>query len=470
MTTKSSRRGHRPSQWGWVWQLVGGAGLLALMAGTVVTPSALARLTSDGVLSMPLVERVQALRIVAVLLGVVLTAWAVGRLRGGHVGALAAVVLGAWWVTVVTRVYPHHLLFRPATLVRAALGEELLLGEYDPRARLIVPVHKVLRARYPVINIHSHFRRSVHRTPEQIVAAMDACNVERIVDLDGDLGERLHEELGRYAGYDPRRLVIFASFGFGQTLKDWDYFRQYVAKLADAKQAGAKGLKIWKMFGLVTRDEHRQLISLDDARLEPMWEMVERLSLPILIHVGDPAAFFDPIDRHNERYEELKANPDWSFYGPQYPSLETVLGQFERVVERHPEVTFVLAHLGNRTDDLREADRLLDRHPNLFMDISARVSELGRQPRAAREFFITYQDRLLFGTDGNPDVAVYRVYFRFLETSDEYFEYPFWPAFNYGRWKISGIDLPDEVLRKLYHDNAAKILGLPTLSQRGDRS
>ena len=137
---------------------------------------------------------------------------------------------------------------------------------------------------------------------------------------------------------------------------------------------------------------------------------------------------------------------------------------------RHPETTFILAHLGNRTDDLAAAGAMLDRHPNLSMDISARVSELGRQPRAAREFFLRYQDRLLFGTDGNPEEAVYRSYFRFLETADEYMDYPYWPSENYGRWKISGVDLPDAVLRKLYHDNAATLLGLPLLAEASPTS
>lgn len=390
---------------------------------------------------------------------------AAGRGRRWGTALIAAGLLtgiaGAW--VLLERWHPHHLLRRPGQLALAVLGEEVLLSDYEPRARLIVPTHEVERARYPVINIHAHFRRWYQKwTPEELIGILDACNVQALVDLDGGLGDRLGEELAQYAKPYPDRLIIFATFPFSEKMK-WGLFPERVEQLEEAKRLGARGIKIWKNLGLKTRDDEGRLVAVDDPRLDPLWNKAAALGLPILIHVGDPVAFFDPIGAHNERYEELKANPSWSFYGPQFPPLTEIIQQFERMVARHPDVTFIFAHLGNRTDDLREAGGLLDRHPNLSMDISARVSELGRQPRAAREFFITYQDRLLFGTDGNPDPSVYRTYFRFLETADEYFDYPFWPRYNYGRWKIYGIELPDEVLRKLYHDNAAKILGLPLI-------
>ncbi len=441
-------------------------GFAALLAAAMVTPEFLGRLSGHGTVSVPLVERLQWLRLTALITGAVLTVAGAWRSGGRRFGSLMLGLSVAWVLFMMNRIFPDNLLLQPARLARAALGEEMLLSDYDPRAHLVVPAHEVLRAKYPVINIHAHFRRWYqHWTPEQLVAFMQETNTERIIDLDGGLGNDLQQEVNRYAAPRPNQFVIFATFWFSDSLTDWNYFRRTVEeRLPEAKANGAKGIKIWKNLGLRTRDEHGRLIAVNDPRLDPLWTKAGELSLPILIHVGDPAAFFDPIDRHNERYEELKANPDWSFYGPQYPSLQTVLNQFERVASAHPQTTFILAHLGNRTDDLTAAGAMLDRNPNLFMDISARVSELGRQPRAARAFFIRYQDRLLFGTDGNPEPSVYRTFFRFLETSDEYFVYPFWPEFNYGRWKIYGVNLPDDVLRKLYHDNAAKLLGLPLLA------
>lgn len=370
----------------------------------------------------------------------------------------------------IDRTYPGHLLRRPRLALEAILGEELLLRDYDPRPHLTVPEHPVDRARFPVINIHAHFRRwKQHWTAEQLVGFMDACNIERIVDLDGGLGENLTSAAAAYAGRYPGRFIHFATFGFKPELESADDFAKKIKRLEEAKTLGARGIKVWKNLGLRTRDAQGRLIPIDDPRVDALWAKAGELGLPVLIHVGDPQANFEPLDRHNERYEFLRAERALSYQGPDAPRPETLLEQFERVVARHPATTFILAHLGNRTDDLAAAGAMLDRHPNLVMDISARIQELGRQPVTTRAFFLRYQDRLLFATDGNPDAAVYRQHFRFLETADEYFDYPFWPMFNYGRWKIYGVDLPDGVLRKLYHDNAAKILGLPLLGQEAGR-
>lgn len=455
----------RPAYAGWIARAASGLGAIGLLAATAATPALLTRLSPDGQLSPGFLEQVRLLRLG---LGGFSSLLVIGGCRqwgGRWAGLLAAVGCAGWLAVLLNAMYPQNLFGRPGHLFQAAVGEELLLRDYAPKPRLVVPAHEVLRARYPVINIHAHFRHWVpHYSAEQITAIMAACNVERVVDLDGFLGEELREEIAQYAQRAPDRLIVFATFNFPKSRMTWDRFQEKVAQLDEAKRAGAQGIKIWKNLGLKTRDEQNRLIAVDDPRLDPLWNKAGELHLPILIHVGDPVAFFDPICAQNERFEELKAFPSWSFYGPEYPPLAEVIRQFERMVARHPDVTFIFAHLGNRTDDLREAAGLLDRHPNLLMDISARVSELGRQPRATRDFLIRYQDRLLFGTDGNADAATYRTYFRFLETADEYFDYPFWPRFNYGRWKIYGINLPDEVLRKLYHDNAAKVLGLPPLA------
>lgn len=455
---------HRARFVGRLWLIAGLAGVAALLGGTMVTPQMLTALSPDKSVSAPLLAKFLMLRNLALLCGALTVAVASWKRWGSGWGVPAALVSAVWLGVMMHQLYPHNLLEQPAKLLRAVLGQEILLSDFDPQTQMAVAQHDILRAKYPVINIHAHFRRWYqHWTPQDLQALMKACNVIRIIDLDGELGPRLKQEVEQYAKPYPQDFTVFATFWFPDGVINWPYFTQSLQQLEQAKQLGAQGIKIWKNLGLKTLDTNGCLIAVDDVRLDLVWEAAARLKLPILIHVGDPSAFFKPIDQHNERYEELHANPDWSFYGPQFPPLATVLNQFERVLARHPQTTFILAHLGNRTDDLSAAAGMLDRHPNLHMDISARISELGRQPVTARTFFIKYQDRLLFGTDGNPEASVYRAYFRFLETRDEYFDYPFWPEFNYGRWKISGIGLPDEVLRKLYHDNAAKLLGLPLL-------
>lgn len=448
----------------WVTGVVFAAALLVLLAATFSSAGLLVELSPDRSVSAELLTKFLVLRTLTGIFAAGLIAF-IGYFRWrGRRGILLAACAAAWLILLLCRLYPDNLFGQPRKLWRAAIGEELLLSDYHPEPKLTIEHHEVLRAKFPVINIHAHFRRWYqHWTPEELRSIMRACNVERIIDLDGELGKRLQQAINAYAKPYPDDFIIFSTFWFPDGEIDWGYFHQQVKQLDEAKGMGARGIKIWKNIGLKTLDSDGNLITVNDPRLEELWSAAERLSFPILIHVGDPPAFFDPICGKNERFEELKANPDWSFYGPQYPPLQTVLNQFEDVVGRHPNATFILAHLGNRTDDLSMPAGMLDRHLNLRMDISARISELGRQPKTARAFIIKYQDRLLFGTDGNPDPSVYRTSFRFLETTDEYFDYPFWPAFNYGRWKIYGIGLPDEVLKKLYHDNAAAILGLPKL-------
>ena len=443
---------------------LGSLGCLGLLAASVLAPDLLVRFSPVGGLSTTFIERLRDVRALAATLGCLLLL--VASWRGGWRGALVALTGLIWVGALVNQLYPNHLIRRPQALLDAVLGEELLLRDYDPRPHLTVPAHPVTRARYPVINIHAHFRRwKPVWTAEQLIGFMDACNIERIVDLDGGLGERFAEEIQSYAARYPERFIIFATFPFSEKMK-WGLFPERIAQLAEAKRLGARGIKIWKNLGLRTRDEHKQLVPIDDPRVDALWAKAGELGLPILIHVADLPANFDPLDRHNERYEFLKGQMELAYHGPAAPSPLQLLEQFERVVSRHPDVTFILAHLGNRSDDLAAAGAMLDRHPNLYMDVSARIQELGRQPHTARAFLIRYQNRLLFGTDGNPETEDYRTHFRFFETADEYFDYPFWSLFNYGRWKIYGVDLPDDVLRKLYHDNAARLLGLPLLAEQ----
>jgi len=231
-------------------------------------------------------------------------------------------------------------------------------------------------------------------------------------------------------------------------------------------------LKILKTLGLYLRENitSGKLVKIDDSRFDPMWDACGQLNMPVAIHVADPAAFFLPADRFNERYEELNNHPDWSFHGRDFPQVEELLAARNRVFQRHPRTHFVVLHVGNYAENLANVAENLDRFPNMTVDIAARIGELGRQPRTARKFFDKYQDRILFGTDATPSGTefpqqlfndqLYEIYYRFLETDDEYFDYAPSHIPPQGRWRIYGIDLPEEILRKVYYANAARQLGL----------
>jgi len=230
---------------------------------------------------------------------------------------------------------------------------------------------------------------------------------------------------------------------------------------------------VLKVLGLYLRDPAGRLIPVDDRRFDPMWEACAGLRLPVTIHVSDPEAFYLPIDRFNERYEELNNHPDWSFHGRDFPSNAEVLAARNRMFARHPKTQFIALHVGNDAENLASVSECLDEFPNMHVDLGARIGELGRQPRTARRFFDRYQDRILFGTDATPHGneypqqlfgnALYEIYYRFLQTEDEYFDYAPAAVPPQGRWRIYGLGLPDGILRKVYHDNAARLLGLPAL-------
>jgi hypothetical protein len=218
-------------------------------------------------------------------------------------------------------------------------------------------------------------------------------------------------------------------------------------------------LKIDKRLGLRYRYKSGKLMSVDDPKLDRIWDTCAKHKRPVVIHVSDPAAFFTPLDRFNERWHELNANPGWLFFGEQFPQRLEILDQLHRVIARHPATTFVNTHFGNNAEDLAAVADKLDKYPNMFVDFDARISELGRQPYSARKFFLKYQDRILFGTDTTPRRDAFRIYYRFLETDDEYFDSA--PSHHrQGFWMIYGLYLPDEVLEKIYYKNAEKILGL----------
>jgi uncharacterized protein len=334
----------------------------------------------------------------------------------------------------------------------------LLLKDFKPVSMLHTPVHEVERAKYYVIDVHNHVNDAQgtdeHMLPQRVIEVMDNTNVKTVVILTGMWEEKLQRVIDEMVKPHPGRFLVFTQIDWSK-IDDPNFSQEMVAQLDDAVRRGARGLKVLKDLGLGVRDNSGKLVAVDDPRLDPIWEECGRLGIPVSIHVTDPEAFFHPIDNNNERYEELIEHPDWSFYGPQFPSKQAILDARDRMFARHPQTSFVALHVANWPENLDYVSHLLDSLPNVMIEFGAREAELGRQPRRAREFFLKYQDRIMFGTDNGMEEAMYRNHFRWLETADEYFDYWGYPA--QGRWKIYGMGLPDSVLEKIYHKNAERL-------------
>jgi predicted TIM-barrel fold metal-dependent hydrolase len=334
----------------------------------------------------------------------------------------------------------------------------LLLKDFHPVPMLHAPVHKVERAKYYVIDVHNHVNDAQgideHMPPERAIEVMNKTNVRTVVILTGMWGAKLQQVIDEMVKPYPGRFMVFTQIDWSK-IDEPDFTQQMLRQLDDAVARGARGLKVLKDLGLGVRDKTGKLITVDDSRLDPIWEECGRLGIPVSIHVTDPEAFFHPIDGTNERYEELTEHPDWSFYGPQFPSKESIMAARDRMFARHPHTTFISLHLANWPENLDYVSHLLDTLPNVMVEFGAREAELGRQPRRARRFFLEYQDRIMFGTDNEATEEMYRNHFRWLETGDEYFDY--WGYPGQGRWEIYGMELPDPVLEKVYHSNAERI-------------
>jgi len=347
----------------------------------------------------------------------------------------------------------------------------LALDDFRPRSMLAVPSTEVSRARFQVINVHSHFHYRFRQSKEQLdqfVKLMDRNNIAVCASLDGRLGDEWETHANYLWEEYEDRFVIFVSLdwrGDGE-LDDpsgWDCHRPDFARrvarlLAEANENGASGLKIFKQFGLEYRNPDGRLMQIDDPRWDPIWTACGELGMPVIIHSADPVAFFDPVDERNERWEELHRRPEWSFHGDEFPSRDGLLAARNRVIARHPNTTFIGAHVANNPEDLDAVGRWLDQYPNLYVEIASRIGELGRQPYTARKFFLKYMDRILFGTDGPWPETRLRLYWRFLETFDEYFPYSEKPFPPQGFWNVYGVGLPDEVLEKIYYQNASRLI------------
>ena len=333
--------------------------------------------------------------------------------------------------------------------------ESLSVEDYTPRSTLVVPEHPVPRAKFPVVDVHSHHRPGVSGARwDTIVGEMDQLNLQVLVNLSGGSGDTLSRGVQAIEASDhPGRMVFFANLDFGGGVTP-GFGQRAAAQLERDVAAGAVGLKLFKNFGISVRDGQGQRVTVDDPELDPVWEMCARLNSPVLIHTGEPSEFYQPVDRHNERWLELILRPGRRMPSDVYPSCDTMMGERDRMFLRHPNTRFIAAHMAWHANDLARLAAMLDRMPNVVVGTGAILYELGRQPRAARAFFEEYSDRVLFGKDSYvPDEFPY--YWRTFETNDEYFDYyRRYHAF----WKMYGLGLSDDILRKVYYENALRVV------------
>ncbi len=352
------------------------------------------------------------------------------------------------------------------------------LDEFQPRSTLVVPTTRVERPRFPVVDVHTHLTWSNDRTeelqipmpPEEVLQVMNRKGIRMMINLTGGHGKALEKAIATFQKPYPDRFLVFTEPTYHWIVEP-DYPKRQADAIERAHKAGARGLKILKYLGLGLRErvDSGPLVKVDDKRFDLMWEAAGALGMPVAIHTSDPVAFFQPIDRFNERIEELAMHPDWSFHGRDFPSDDELQQARLRVIARHPKTTFILLHVA-KAEDLGFVSRILETYPNTYVEFGARINELGRQPRTARKFFERFQDRILFGTDAVPHGVeypqqifcdqLYEIYYRFLETEDEYFDYAPAEKPPQGRWKIYGLGLPESILRKVYYENAARLFGL----------
>ena len=358
--------------------------------------------------------------------------------------------------------------------------EVLPIERFQPRSMLHTAETKVPRAAFPVIDLHTHITHAggldgpgnLHfaATAEECLAVMDRKNIRTMVNLTSGYEANLQQAIDKLQTAHPGRFILFTEPAWSKAAAP-NYSKTQADLITDAHRLGAKGVKVLKTLGLYLREQVKTgpLVRIDDRRFDPMWETAGALNMPIAIHSSDPEAFFLPVDRFNERWEELNAHPDWSFHGRDFPSNRELQEARRNVMRRHPKTQFVCLHVAD-SEDLPYVSECLDSHPNMHVEIAARIGELGRQPRAAYHFMEKYQDRVMFGTDavpGGKDTPqqifgdeLYEIYYRFLETKDEYFDYAPAPIPPQGRWKIYGLGLPESILRKIYSENAVRLLNL----------
>jgi len=341
------------------------------------------------------------------------------------------------------------------TLVQPLLAQQMDFEAYDPPSTLVVPEHVLTRAKYPFIDVHNHQFGMASGDLTGLVAQMDKLNMKVMVNLSGrgrGDSDHLRRSLENARKY-PGRFIVFTNVSF-EGIDDPQWAARTTKQLEEDVKMGASGLKIYKSLGMFDRDSKGNRIRIDDPRIAPVWDKCGELGIPVLIHSADPKPFWDPMDENNERWLELKTRPGRKRSDTDPAPWQTIINEQHNVFRRHPRTIFINAHLGWYGNNLQKLAELLDAFPNMYTEIGAVIAELGRQPRFAREFLIKYQDRVMFGKDSWVPEE-YTTYFRVLETADDYFPYhKRYHAF----WRMYGLDLPDEVLKKIYYKNALKVI------------
>jgi hypothetical protein len=325
--------------------------------------------------------------------------------------------------------------------------------DYNPKSTLVVSSNEIKRAKYPFIDIHNHQFDMPVKDLSDLVSEMDSLNMAFMVNLSGFRGQYLKMCLDNIKKNAPERLGVFVNLNWENIDSD-TFLENNIKILRDAKKDGAIGLKVYKSLGLTDKDSNGNRIAVNDPRIDPIWEECGKLGFPVLIHSADPASFWKPKDKNNERWLELKQKPN-RYRNPElFPSFESIIAEQHNVFEKHPKTIFINAHLGWMGNDLDRLSSHLDKYPNVVTEIGAVLAELGRQPKRARKFFIDHQDKILFGKDAYNQQEYY-TYFRVLETEDEYFDYY---RKRHAFWKMYGLGLPDSILKKVYYKNALRIL------------
>ncbi len=333
------------------------------------------------------------------------------------------------------------------------------IEEYSPKSTLVVPQNQVKRAKYPFIDVHNHQFDMPLKDLSQLVTEMDSLNMAFLINLSGFRGLYLQQSLKNVKKHAPTRFGLFVNIDF-EKIDDPDFASEQVAIIEQAVQDGVMGLKVYKSLGLTDRAKNGDRIAINDPRLDPIWKACGDNHIPVLIHSGEPESFWNPKDRYNERWLELRQKPNRYRDPKTNPSFEEVLSEQHAVFAKHPNTTFINAHLGWMGNNLDRLGTHLDRYPNVMTEIGAVLAELGRQPKRARQFFVDYQDRILFGKDAYK-VSEYYTYFRVLETDDEYFDYY---RKRHAHWKMYGLALPDSILKKIYFKNALRLF--PTIDSK----
>jgi uncharacterized protein len=325
--------------------------------------------------------------------------------------------------------------------------------KYNPVSTLVVPAHKLSRAKFPFIDVHNHQWNMGSQDLSGLVKDMDQLNLAVMVNLSGGNGNGLKKMTENVKANYPKRFIVFANINFSG-LGEEGWTEKAVRQLEEDVKNGANGLKIFKDLGFSVKDNKGNRVTVDDPRLDAIWAEAGQLKIPVLIHTADPKPFWDPVDEKNERWLEITSHPGRKRSATDPAPWETLIEEQHRMFKKHPGTTYIAAHFGWYPNDLTRLGQLLDEMPNVNVEFGAVIAELGRQPRAARKFFERYQDRILFGKDSWVPEE-YATYFRVLETEDEYFPYhKKYHAF----WAMYGMGLPDNILKKVYYKNALRIV------------